>query len=54
LKTAIWKKWKRKYGLRKEKDEEMWTKNLLKKMWKKPRSEEAALQLRNSHQIPPN
>ncbi|KAI2551994.1 SWI/SNF related, matrix associated, actin dependent regulator of chromatin, subfamily a, member 2 [Homo sapiens] len=53
-KTAIWRKWKRKYGLRSEKDEEMWIKILQKKMWKKLRREEAALPLRNCHQIPPN
>ena len=52
LKTAIWKKWKRKYGLRSEKDEEMWIKIRQKKMWKRPRRGEVAPQLRNYHQIP--
>jgi len=54
LKTAIWKKWKRKSGSRSEKDEEMWIKILQKKTWRRPRREEAALQLRNYPQIPPN
>lgn len=54
LKTAIWKKWKRKYGLRNEKDEEMWIKIPQKKMWKKLRRDEVALLQRNCHQTPPN
>lgn len=54
LKTAIWKKWKRKYGLRNEKDEEMWIKIPQKKMWKKLRRDEVALPQRNCHQTPPN
>lgn len=54
LKTAIWKKWKRKYGLRNEKDEEMWIKIPQKKMWKKLRRDGVALPQRSCHQTPPN
>lgn len=54
LKTAIWKKWKRRSGLKNGRDEEMWIKILGRRMERKQRKEEADLLQRSCHPTHPN